>query len=44
VGLEVELGDVSEDEADDRVRQRAAVEGAHQPLHVGAGLDIGHPY
>ena len=42
VRVEVELGDVGEDEADDRVLERPAVEGAHESLAVVAGLDVGH--
>src|SRR4051794_38535946 len=44
VRLDVELGDVREDPADDRVGERAAVERAHEALDVVAGLDVGHPY
>src|ERR1035438_10826392 len=40
VGLDVELGDIDEDPADDRVNQRPPVEGTHEPLAVGAGLDV----
>jgi predicted enzyme related to lactoylglutathione lyase len=38
--LEVELRDVGEDEADDRVVQRAAVERADQPLAVVEVVDV----
>ena len=38
--LEVELRDVGEQEPDHRVGQRPAVERAHEPLAVGAGLDV----
>ena len=40
VCLEVELGHVHEDEADDRVGQGAAVERPHEPLAVGSGVDV----
>jgi hypothetical protein len=40
VCLEVELGDVNEDETDDRVHERPPVEDAHQPLAIGAALDV----
>jgi hypothetical protein len=42
VGLDVELRDIGEQEADDRIHQRARVERAHQPLAVFAGRDIRH--
>jgi len=40
VRLEIEPRHVGEDEADDRVGQRPPVERAHQPLAVGAALDV----
>src|ERR671921_992879 len=40
VRLEVEPGDVGEEEPDDRVLERAGVERAHEALAVGAGLDV----
>ena len=38
--LEIEARDIDEDEADDRILERPAVEGAHQPLAVGSALDV----
>ena len=38
--LEIEPRDVDEDEADDRVLERPAVERADQPLAVGPALDV----
>ena len=42
VRLDVELGDVGEDPADDRVRQRALVERAHEALAVCPVCDVRH--
>src|SRR4051795_8053479 len=41
VRLEVEVGDVGEDVADDRVGHGLGVERADEALAVGAGLDVG---
>jgi len=40
VCLDIELGDVDENPADDRVNERAAVESPNQPLAVAAVLDV----
>src|SRR3954451_16692868 len=44
VRVEVELGDVDEDEPDDRVLQRPPVERADEPFAVGAARDVVQPF